>query len=124
MKALLRITYCFIITLLIPMIVHCQWIDESPAITNAFLDVFLLNKDEGWACGQSVIVKTTDGGENWRRVGTEYSGIFRGIQFVDANVGYVVGSNGTVLKSIDGGESWFETNVNTNHGLLDLYFIN
>jgi photosystem II stability/assembly factor-like uncharacterized protein len=45
------------------------------------------------------------------------------IHCIDANNGWIVGSNGTILKTNNGGESWRRQQRNTNDDLRDLYFI-
>jgi len=67
----------------------------------------------GYTVGQSVtynglgiILKTTDGGDNWVPM-TEYGidGIER-CSFPSLNVGYAVGWNDDIMKTTDGGETW------------------
>lgn len=62
----------------------------------------------GGGAGQAVIYKTTDGGGTWNAkhaVGGVQDAIF-GIDFVDGNIGYAIGSNGVILRTTDGGETW------------------
>ncbi len=40
--------------------------------------------------------------------GSRFSNLF-GVYFVDANVGWVVGASGTVIKTADGGKTWTAT---------------
>jgi photosystem II stability/assembly factor-like uncharacterized protein len=42
--------------------------------------------------------------------------------FCDMNTGYAVGSNGTIIKTLNGGESWTEQNSPTDIPLFSVYF--
>lgn len=47
-----------------------------------------------------------------------------GTFFVSPQTGWVVGANGTILKTIDGGASWFPQQSGTTNTLNDVYFAN
>ena len=42
--------------------------------------------------------------------------------FINKNIGWIVGDNGTILKTNDGGSSWIEQESNTNKNLYSVYF--
>lgn len=68
--------------------------------------------------GDGVVIKTTDGGDNWEAVTT---GVFPGLQgcsFPSLNTGYAVGWDGYIIKTEDGGETWTELFVAS--GLFEL----
>lgn len=79
--------------------------------------VYFINQYIGWACGglseglgKGLILKTTDGGMNWKRMviaeESNSEGIhFSSIKFINDKVGWVVGSK-SIYKSTDGGETW------------------
>ena len=46
------------------------------------------------------------------------------VDFVDNNIALAVGSNGTILRSTDSGESWKTRNSHTRFWLCDVKFIN
>lgn len=58
----------------------------------------------------SVIAKTTDGGANWNIVHTG-EGWISYFYFVDADHGFATVNNGTILKTINGGQSWTTLNL-------------
>ena len=80
-------------------------------------DIAMLDASTGWAVGEPhwdqaallykvTIIKTTNGGDSWT---AEEAGVvesFSGICFIDANQGWVVGTNGTILHTTDGGAHW------------------
>lgn len=57
------------------------------------------------AVGYGVVLRTADQGVTWEwaDVRDEY---FQAIQFVNDRVGYIVGFNGSILKTTDNGSSW------------------
>ena len=74
----------------------------------------------------SVILKTIDGGESgWQAL--SYPGhntsLLRGVAFIDELTGFVVGTNGRISKTTDGGETWVHKTSNTNATLNKVYFV-
>ncbi|HSG68004.1 MAG TPA: hypothetical protein VK994_04805, partial [Bacteroidales bacterium] len=77
----------------------------------------------GYACGMKytydadgVIVKTTDGGNNWTQI-WPVSGTIDGLQgiwFINDNVGFAGGWNNYFIKTVDGGTSWTPVSCGTN----------
>jgi len=53
--------------------------------------------------GGGILVKTTDGGTTWSNQKTEYE--LRSVCFTDVKTGYIVGMNGTILKTTTAGEA-------------------
>lgn len=57
------------------------------------------------AVGYGLIMKSTDEGNSW--IPSSIAGdFFSGVDFVDDNIGYVVGEYGSVYKTENGGNSW------------------
>lgn len=78
----------------------------------------------GWALGGSsslvnVVLRTTNGGDSWSSV-TVGSTNLHALYFVSSTVGWVVGDNGVVYKSIDGGVTWTQQDAGTS---MDLYAV-
>lgn len=76
--------------------------------TNANLhSIEFLNENTGYIAGgnlsNSKTLRTTDGGNSWMELATISSGYLNSVFFPSVNIGYVVGDNGTVLKTTDGG---------------------
>jgi len=90
-----------------------------------YLDIFHFNavtftdKNTGWLVGEGYdgneIYKTTDCGRTWAWNGQTISpvafGGFNDIYFIDKNHGFIVGSEGTFLKTSDGGTTWQYQNL-------------
>ncbi|MBK8546914.1 MAG: hypothetical protein IPL63_05880 [Saprospiraceae bacterium] len=66
------------------------------------MEITFTNENTGYIVGgsmnQSLIQKTIDGGETWLDISPNISKGFLGVSFPSLNVGYVVGSAGTVVK--------------------------
>lgn len=77
---------------------------------------FLADGLHGWMVGSasaggeviSAIFATDDGGATWSRLpfADSSSAALGGVCFVDANTGWVVGSNGFIRRTTDGGQTW------------------
>jgi photosystem II stability/assembly factor-like uncharacterized protein len=61
-----------------------------------------------WVCGtDGGIAVSLDGGGNWKTVRRELNGpVLLNIAFADARFGYAAGSNGLLLTTGDGGDTW------------------
>lgn len=55
---------------------------------------------------RGIIVLSDKGGVDWRQARTPVSITLTAVRFADARHGFAVGHGGTVLASVDGGESW------------------
>ena len=60
----------------------------------------------------------------WTRQPTGTMAWLRGVYFLDQNRGWVAGSGGTLLETIDGGQTWRRLNPLTKDNLSDVYFAN
>ncbi|MBM3314499.1 hypothetical protein FJY71_01470, partial [candidate division WOR-3 bacterium] len=77
---------------------------------------FLADGQHGWIVGSasaggevlSTIFATSDGGAHWSRAAFPDSATvgLSGVFFVDASTGWVVGHNGAIRKTTDGGATW------------------
>lgn len=71
--------------------------------------VFFSDRQNGWAVGHdAVILKTSDGGETWKRVhfAPEEERPLLDVWFEDENHGIATGAYGYFLETFDGGETW------------------
>jgi photosystem II stability/assembly factor-like uncharacterized protein len=93
---------------------------ESP---QSLYSISFVDANTCWVFGNHrVILKTSDGGANWRLQDSGYTnatGYGAGI-FLDLNNGITIGSGGKVLKTLNGGDNWFITdtlinNINSIH---------
>ena len=94
-----------------------------------FQSLYFINADTGWAVGnyedstwKSIICKTIDGGENWDITPYIFNYKIKSIYFQDYYSGWVVGWDGAIYKSSDGGILWVKINVPTSQDLTDIQF--
>jgi len=87
-------------------------IDSTTILGNGyFLDVFFTDFDNGtvigyfWPLGEQegVILHTIDAGANWIKQTSGTMNSLNGVFFTDALTGWVVGDNGTILHTSNGG---------------------
>ena len=96
---------------------------SSPKVTCQLNSVYFLNESYGWAAGgyavplldrtRSVILKTIDGGANWRVLSNTMPAHIKHIQFSDHKTGWAIGDSSSSLRSgifftHDGGQTWQE----------------
>ena len=95
---------------------------------------YFINSKNGYAVGENyygsspskeLILKTTDGGNNWTDLTTYSFSTLNSVWFIDTDTGYAVGESGTLIKTMDGGSNW---NNNNNSGIIttlnSVFFLN
>jgi photosystem II stability/assembly factor-like uncharacterized protein len=95
-------------------------------------DIFFLNPSIGFlARNNRVVSKTTDGGLTWFNIMPDTTSTKvnnYGVQFINENLGYVVGKHGSHVsafyKTTDGGNTWEEHIGELSEQINDLYFFN
>ncbi len=108
---------------------YSQWVIQRPVTPGETLyDIQFINRYTGWACGDGLILKTTNGGSNWiEQSHPAMDKLLLGIHPVNNNVVYCVGYFETILKTTDGGSNWIALRNNPgNEGPSELavFFIN
>jgi len=99
-----------------------EWKKQNSNTTNRMADVFFINRNIGWAVSWNVynfpfgtvLLKTTDGGQNW--VGEPYrdDDIFiRCIIFLDSLNGWMGGTPHALVKTTDGGTIWIQADIDS-----------
>ncbi|MEZ4691308.1 MAG: YCF48-related protein [Ignavibacteria bacterium] len=90
-------------------------------------DVFFVNSETGYVCGDSgVVLKTSNGGVNWYMLQSELNSNLNGIFFNDAFTGFIAGSKGKILKTTNSGINWLNLPNGSNIAaiLKPIVFIN
>src|SRR5262245_44957631 len=82
----------------------------------ALADVSFVNRSHGWAVGErAVIWHTENGGETWRQQSSGVTCRLNSVCFIDDRHGWAVGganrpysdaTQGVVLRTVDGGQTW------------------
>jgi photosystem II stability/assembly factor-like uncharacterized protein len=65
-------------------------------------------KSIGWVIGEGKAAKTIDGGKNWTEMNLNNYSKLKQIKFSNPNIGWIVGENGLLLKTTDGGNNWLK----------------
>ncbi len=99
-----------------------NWAVQNFPNGTTFVSIYFFNALTGFVSG-TTIRKTTDGGNTWV-IKQSPSGAYGSLQFPSINTGYTLGGYSTVLKSSNGGESWFMQNANTSAFLEDICMVN
>jgi photosystem II stability/assembly factor-like uncharacterized protein len=92
-----------------------------------WIDVFFLDENSGWKVryrnGSGQCYKTSGGVDgNWLLLLTSEE-ILNSVFFIDEKNGWIVGGDGTIYNSTDGGENWESQNSGTTKSLRSVYFM-
>lgn len=98
-------------------------------------DVDFISADVGWAVGHphwdqarrvytGTIIKTTDGGQTWNAQPADTLATLLNVDFVDANHGWTVGTDGVILHTADGGAHWMRQTVASTDEFRGVAFAN
>jgi photosystem II stability/assembly factor-like uncharacterized protein len=68
--------------------------------------VSFISATEGWVCGNSTILHTTDSGTTWTTQAVPSGADAIEIRFVDAQNGWAAGALRTILHTANGGQTW------------------
>jgi photosystem II stability/assembly factor-like uncharacterized protein len=85
-----------------------RWVLQASGVTEDLKDVQFLDAQLGFVVGHgNTILRTTDGGQTWKRLLPPKPVELRQVFFVSPKVGWVCTSLvGTILHTTDGGDSW------------------
>ena len=112
------------------------WLDGSAGTNRFRYDLYFLNSSKGWVVGgdhgsypsftpHREIYFTNNGGISWS---AQYSQSgetpLSSIYFIDDNNGFAVGESGSIMRTTNGGNNWYEQTTLTVYDLRDVYFIN
>ncbi len=95
-------------------------IDSLPEL--GLSSIVFTTSGNGYAAGNGGIIRTVDGGKTWKPIAGITPRLYTSICFTDANIGYVVGQDGTMLKTKDGGATWNVLVTVTTEHLSAVYF--
>jgi photosystem II stability/assembly factor-like uncharacterized protein len=101
-----------------------NWTDQSSGTDRDLNSVVFLDDDRGWIAGDSIILRTENGGLIWEELA--YNQSWDDIFFVDDMHGWVTdGRNcgGITMKTSDGGETWEEIFESVSYGFYEVFFI-
>lgn len=97
--------------------------DHDGVAWGAILDIFFLDELHGWTAGNDPN-RTTDGGQTWVRMTMPVETEWRGVHFVNKDLGFLVGRLGNIARTEDGGQTWTSIWSTTGVMLMSAAFIN
>lgn len=105
---------------------RCQWVQQSTGTTANLYCIKFINRYTGWACGEGMLLKTTNSGTNWNIVILPVNKPLQRVFPLDSNNVYVVGMFETIIKTTDGGANWLviRDGVVPQNSYLCCHFIN
>lgn len=112
-----------------------NWFSQSSGmLIGALNSVFFVDPFNGWIVGNqhydsTIILKTTDGGNNWKFINQGGGKIFYCTYFVNLSTGWAVGESATtysgiIYKTTNGGTNWFQQSVASVPEFNSCFFIN
>jgi photosystem II stability/assembly factor-like uncharacterized protein len=99
-----------------------DWSFQDSKTENKIVDVFFLNRNLGWALSWNitsvpfgtVILKTTDGGENWNGEPYRDENLFmQTILYLDSLNGWMGGKPHAFVRTSNGGINWEQVEIDT-----------
>jgi len=103
-----------------------NWVRQIVFLGADLTDIdFPVNANTGYISGDRVILKTTNGGDNWEQLSSPAIWL-NAVSFPSDNeTGYVAGesgSSGRIYKTTNGGANWIQQNTEFVTGLVDVSF--
>ena len=77
-----------------------------PATRSLLLDAYALGASVFAVGERGALIRSDDSGQNWEAIDLSVSAMFTGITFADTHRGWIVGHDGAILMTNDGGLSW------------------
>ena len=98
------------------------WTELNPKVPRVtYIGLHFVNKDTGWACGQSgAVIKTLDGGNNWTISETPINNLLLKTNSYNGQIVLVTGYDGIILRSSDEGEIFEQVSSGVGNG-FDLW---
>ena len=96
---------------------------HTDADFSVIYDIYFADSLHGWTAGFSPS-RTTDGGTTWSRMTLPIQREWRGVHFVNPNLGFLVGTTGGILRTTDGGVRWSKIWSTTGAMLMSVDFVN
>jgi len=103
------------------------WVLQSPLPSlTALVSVKFIDNNTGVSVGSvGSIIKTTNGGANWKNVNSNTTKYLRYLVFINSTTGFAVGDSSVIIKSTNAGENWsISYNSNSRYSIRCISFIN
>lgn len=109
-----------------------NWSNVTSGVSHDLIDMLFIDENTGFILGNSwwqgnIILKTLNGGLNWNVIYEDnnlHYNEFKTFCFNDSLNGFVVGSDGYIANTNDGGNSWITQKGFTNNTLNSILLVN
>ena len=101
-----------------------SWTPQNSGTTNVLYAVAFADANTGWAAGQNILLKTTNGGQDWNVLTDAYT--INKFSILDSDNIWALGQAGGVhvaLYSSDGGSTWQEE-ILPGKNMRGIHFLN
>lgn len=98
------------------------WSQQFTGTTNNLYGIHFVDANNGFAVGDNLFLKTTNGGTSWSQPAVPF--LPERVFFIDSQTGYI-GGGGLLQKTTDGGSTWQDVSLTLPTGLFyvrDIYF--
>jgi photosystem II stability/assembly factor-like uncharacterized protein len=99
-----------------------NWVQQYTG-TTPLGSIYFVDLNTGYGVGAYTFAKTTNAGLNWHFQSSNIYGLSN-IHFTDSNTGYVCGTDGRIMKTVNGGFSWTNLVSGTTLYLYSISFPN
>jgi photosystem II stability/assembly factor-like uncharacterized protein len=118
----------FFLLLMIFMSSKCfsQWTWQNPLPQgNELKDISYLknNNNYGWVVGYNGTIIRNTNLDDWEIQNSGTTEILNAIYIIDQNTAHVVGNNGMILKTVNGGSAWISQNSGSIRNLNEVCFL-
>lgn len=104
------------------------WTELNPKVPRVtYIGLYFINKDTGWACGESgAVIKTTNGGIDWSISETPINNLLLKTHSYNGQIVLVAGFDGLILRSGDEGNTFQQvtSGVGTGYDLWGVQMLN
>lgn len=102
------------------------WIHQQSGVSvDSLRSVRFINSQTGWIAGTNgIILKSTNGGNNWNTVKAGISWDLYSISLISDSIIFACGENGIIIKSTNSGFSWNNLSSGVNVRLNSIIFLN
>ncbi|MBK9331269.1 MAG: hypothetical protein IPM96_02435 [Ignavibacteria bacterium] len=99
------------------------WQQQTSGTSATLLGAVMTDLNTAYTCGlNGLIIKTTNGGNNWFTLNTNTGRFLRDITSAGFNTLYAVGEMGIVLRTTNGGSNWITQLSGTDSTLVHVKF--
>jgi photosystem II stability/assembly factor-like uncharacterized protein len=102
-----------------------NWTNLSSTTSTALDGIYFVNENTGYVGGANIFLKTTDAGQTWTNKTGSFISPFEtaeDVYFADANTG-IYGTNASrIVKTTNGGDSWYLVNNTIGGAVWGLEF--